>query len=51
MRSPNASRRRARLLLMLAATLGDWQEAEDALQEVLWRAFRHLSRLREPEAF
>jgi len=28
--------RRARLLLLLAAVLGDWHEAEDALQEALW---------------
>ena len=35
----------------LAAVLGDWQEAEDALQEGLWRAFCGLPRLRAPEAF
>ena len=29
--------RRERLLLLLAAVLGDWQEAEDALQEAQGR--------------
>lgn len=32
--------RRTRFLLLLAATALDWHEAEDALQEALWRAFR-----------
>gem|GEM_PF-366481 len=42
--------RRAGLLLLLAAVIGDWHEAEDALQEVLWRVFRHLRDLRDTEA-
>lgn len=43
--------RRTRLLLLLAAGLGDWAEAEDALQEALWRAFGGLRHLREAGAF
>lgn len=43
--------RRARLLLLLAAVLGDWQDAEDALQDALWRAYRDLHQLRQAEAF
>ena len=43
--------RRSPLVLLVAATLGDWNEAEDALQEALWKAFTHLPGLREPEAF
>lgn len=44
-------RRRPRLLVLLAAAIGDWHEAEDALQEVLWRAYCHVGRLREPATF
>lgn len=43
--------RRAALLLRAMAVLGDWHEAEDALQEGLWRAFRDIRRLREMGAF
>ena len=43
--------RRTRFLLLLAATALDWHEAEDALQEALWRAFREVRRLRESESF
>lgn len=43
--------RRERLLLLLAAVLGDWHEAEDAAQETLWRAYRELHRLRDAGAF
>ncbi len=43
--------RRARLLVLLAATVGDWHEAEDALQDALWKAFTQLRCLRAPEAF
>lgn len=43
--------RQGRLLLLLTAVLGDWQEAEDALQDALWRAYQQLHRLRRPEAF
>ena len=46
-----AAARRARLLLLLAATVGDWHEAEDALQDALWKAFTGLRQLRAPEAF
>ncbi len=42
--------RRDRLLLLAAAVLGDWQEAEDVLQEALWRAYCELHQLRNPEA-
>lgn len=43
--------RRDRLLLLMAAVLGDWQEAEDALQDALWRAYRELHRLQRAAAF
>ena len=43
--------RRARLLLLLVAALGDWHEAEDALQEALLRAYGRLRQLRAAEAF
>ncbi len=43
--------RRARLLLLLVAAIGDWQEAEDGLQEALWQAFTRLPTLREVAAF
>ena len=43
--------RRSQLLVLVAATLGDWDEAEDALQEALWKAFTSLRGLRQPEAF
>ena len=43
--------RRSPLVLLVASTVGDWNEAEDALQEALWKAFTHLRSLREPEAF
>ena len=43
--------RRSRLLVVLAATLGDWDEAEDALQDALWRAFTALRQLQAPEGF
>ena len=36
--------RRAVLLRLLAAVIGDWQEA-------LWQAFRGIGGLREPRAF
>lgn len=40
-----------RLLALLVAAIGDWHEAEDALQEILWRAYLHLGHLRRPETF
>ncbi len=43
--------RRPALLLRIASVVGDWQEAEDALQEATWRAFRELRRLRDLDAF
>ncbi len=43
--------RRSRLLALLAATVGDWDEAEDALQDALWRAFTALRGLREASGF
>ena len=43
--------RRDALLHLLAALLGDWHEAEDALQKALWHAFRAIGSLREPPAF
>ncbi len=43
--------RRAALLVAAAATIGDWDEAEDALQEALWRAFTSLRGLRSSAAF
>ena len=43
--------RRERMRLLLAAVLGDWHEAEDALQDALLRAYRDLHRLRDPGAF
>ena len=43
--------RRSQLLVLAAATLGDWDEAEDALQDALWKAFTGLRGLRQPEAF
>ena len=43
--------RRAGLLLRVASVVGDWQEAEDALQEAVWRAFREVRRLRDLDAF
>ena len=45
------SARRSQLLVLAAATLGDWDEAEDALQDALWKAFTGLRGLRQPEAF
>jgi len=46
-----AAARRSGLLVLLAATVGDWDEAEDALQDALWRAFTGLRGLREPAGF
>ncbi len=43
--------RRPRLLLLLAAAIGDWHEAEDGLQEALWQAFTRLRTLRAADAF
>ena len=43
--------RRARLLVLVAATIGDWHEAEDALQDALWRAFTAIRGLRAVEGF
>lgn len=43
--------RRAALLRLLVAVIGDGHEAEDALQEGLWQAFRGMGGLREPRAF
>lgn len=43
--------RRSGLLVLLGATIGDWDEAEDALQDALWRAFTGLRQLREPAGF
>ena len=43
--------RRTRLLLLLAAAIGDWHEAEDGLQEALWQAFTSLRTLRTAAAF
>jgi len=43
--------RRARLLLLLVAAIGDWHEAEDGLQEALWQAFTRLRTLRAADAF
>ncbi len=45
------SARRGPLLLLVAATLGDWDEAEDALQDALWRGFTGLGGLQAVEAF
>ena len=46
-----AAARRGGLLVLLAATLGDWDEAEDVLQDAPWRAFPGLRSLREPAGF
>lgn len=46
-----AAARRSGLLVLLAATVGDWDEAEDVLQDALWRAFTGLRSLREPAGF
>ena len=43
--------RRGQLLVLIASILGDWDEAEDALQDALWKAFTGLPGLRRPEAF
>lgn len=42
--------RRPRLLMLLVVALGDWHEAEDALQEALCRAYERLHQLRDPAA-
>lgn len=42
--------RRTRLLQLLVAILGDWHEAEDALQEASLRAFGQLRNLRDLDA-